>query len=80
MPMGSSVGGASREEIKQLIEEGVTAKLEHYLKENREFKRQLILLLSQMRQSQEISQEAFDKLNVLLTDFITGDRADLNSF
>lgn len=72
--------GVTREQVEQLIEQKVTAKLERYIKEDKEFKRKLILTISQLRDSQLISQEGFDKLNTLLQDFIEGDRATLNDF
>jgi len=51
-----------------------------FIHKNKEFKSILTLLLSQMRDSQQISQEAFDKLNTPLQYFLEGDTADLDSF
>ncbi len=54
--------------------------LDQFVKADKEFKRKLTLMLSQMFEKQEISQEAFDKLNALISDFIEGDTVDLDNF
>jgi len=51
-----------------------------FIHKDKEFKSILTLLLSQMRDSQQISQEAFYKLNTRLQYFLEGDTADLDSF
>ncbi|MFQ5969772.1 MAG: tyrosine-type recombinase/integrase [Nitrososphaerales archaeon] len=51
-----------RKDIEELMQT-LFSKVDQYLKEDKDFKRKLVLLLSQMRDSQQISQEAFDKIN-----------------
>jgi hypothetical protein len=55
-------------EVKPLLDklEEIVERLERYHKHDIEFQRKLILMLSKMLANQEISMDAFDKLDIFL--------------